>query len=303
MRRCPLSMRLAMCALAAAAAAPTACASSPATQGFTAAEEAGAADGSTSDSGSILGDGSSSSKEGGASGDGDAQASHDGATSSEAGSSSGGGDSSTGTDGNTSTGGDSGTTGSPDAAPDSPSITTPWDISWCPGAAITESQVLAIFAPAATSATLATVTLDARQRQCQDQTGCQGWTASTTLPLYAIVWNGSGFNFTGPTNIAVPATGTAVCTVPGPTCTATVGPLTALVYSTTTQQITPWGVSPDVNGSQAQVGNWSQDPSGNYVEYGGATTASSCLFGTENGRVYGTSGLYTEYQMVLYAQF
>jgi hypothetical protein len=296
MPRWHFSMPLAACALIGAAAAPAACASSPSTPGFTPSDEAGS-EGSTSDSGALLGDGSSSSKEGGSSGDASTQHSPDGAASSEAGS--GGGDSSTAPDGSTGT--DGGTT--PDAAPDSPSITTPWDISWCPGAAITESQVLAIFAPAATSATLATVTLDARQRQCQDQTGCQGWMATSTLPLYAIQWNGSGFNFNGPTNIAVPATGSAVCTVPGPTCNATVGMLTALVYSTTAQQITPWGVSPSVGGSQAQVGNWSSDPSGNYIEYGGATTASSCLFGTENGRVYSSNGLYTEYQMVLYAQF
>jgi hypothetical protein len=229
--------------------------------------------------------------------------SSDGGASTEGGSSSGGGDSSTGTDGGTSSGGDSGTKGVSDAGSDAPAITTPWDISWCPGAAITQSQVLAIFPAAATSATLATVTLDARQRQCQDMTGCQAWTPATTLPLYGIQWNGAGFNFPGPTDITVPATGTAVCTVPGPNCTATVGPLTALVYSSTPQQITSWGVSPDVNGSQAQVGSWSPDPSGDYIEYGGATTAETCLFGTENGRVYGSAGLYTEYQMVLYAQF
>jgi hypothetical protein len=75
------------------------------------------------------------------------------------------------------------------------------------------------------------------------------------------------------------------------------------VYSSTPQQVTSWGVSPSVNGQQAQVGSWSPDPSGDYLEWGSVTTTASCLFGTENGRVYGAGGTYVEYQLVLYATY
>lgn len=276
---------LAVCALV---NAPIACATSSSSQpGFASGDDGGPGatnGGSTADGGT------------GAGGDG-ASPSADAADTHDDGSTTGDDASSTGAN-------DAGTTATTDAGPDASATgPAPFDVSWCPGAAITQQQVLAIFPPAATSATLATVTLAARQRNCQDQTGCQGWTPSTTLPLYAIQWNGNGFDFNGPTDITVPASGTAVCTVPGPNCTATVGPFTALVYSSTQQQVTAWGVSPDVNGAQAQVGNWSPDPSGDYLEWGQVTTTASCLWGTEDGRVYGASGTYVEYQLVLYATY
>ena len=279
-----------------------ACATSPTTQLVIAASDDGGSDGATgpgADGSTGAGsDGGASTKDGASGGDSSSSTGPDGGTSTGGGEAGAGGDS-----GTTGTGGDSGSTGAPDASSDAPATTAPFDISWCPGSAITQTQVLGIFPPAATSATLATVTLDAQQRNCQDQTGCEGWTPTTTLPLYAIQWNGNGFNFNGPTNITVPATGTATCTVPGPSCTATVGPFSALVYSSTPQQVTSWGVSPRVNGQQAQVGSWSPDPSGEYLEWGGVTTTASCLFGTENGRVYGASGTYVEYQLVLYATY
>src|SRR5687767_8244576 len=77
----------------------------------------------------------------------------------------------------------------PDAPPPPPS---PFDASWCPGATITEAQVLGRFAPAATMATLGNVTLDARKRACQDQTGCAAYQSVTSVPLYKINWTGSG---------------------------------------------------------------------------------------------------------------
>jgi len=274
-----------------------ACATSPTTQLVIEASDAGGSDGATGPGS----DGGASIKDGASGGEGGSSTGPDGGTTSRGGD--GGASSEAGASGDSGTTGDSGSMGAPDASPDAPATTAPFDISWCPGSAITQTQVLGIFAPAATSATLATVTLDAQQRNCQDQTGCQGWTATTTLPLYAIQWNGNGFNFNGPTNINVPATGTATCTVPGPSCTATVGPFSALVYSSTPQQVTSWGVSPSVNGQQAQVGSWSPDPSGDYLEWGGVTTTASCLFGTENGRVYAGSGTYVEYQLVLYATY
>ena len=167
---------------------------------------------------------------------------------------------------------------------------------------MTSQQILALFAPAATTATMGSVTLDAQQRQCQDQTGCQGWTPTTTLPLYDIQWTGDGFDFVNPTSITVPASGTATCTVPGPNCTVTVGPVTSSVYPPYSSDFN-WAVSPSVGGEQAQVGNWSSDPSGDYVEWGPTTTTATCLFGTENGRIYGASGTYTEYEMVIYGQY
>jgi hypothetical protein len=279
-----------------------ACATSPTTQLVIEASDDGGEGGATGPGSG--GDGSASTKDGESGGEGGGSTGPDGGTSSGGGDGGAGSEAGAGGDsGGAGTGGDSGSTGAPDAGPDAPATTAPFDVSWCPGSAITQNQVLGIFAPAATTATLATVTLDARQRNCQDQTGCQAWTPSTTLPLYAIQWNGNGFNFNGPTNITVPATGTATCTVPGPSCTATVGPFSALVYSSTPQQVTSWGVSPSVNGQQAQVGSWSPDPSGDYLEWGSVTTTASCLFGTENGRVYGAGGTYVEYQLVLYATY
>lgn len=293
------------------AAVPLACASSP-TNGFTTDDGGGEAaaaspDGSADGGGMQGADGSPSSHDGAAEHDGASGSGSGGGSGSGSGGGSGsgsgsgsGGDASTA--GDSATGGDSGNTPPPDAAPDAPAITTPWDISWCPGAQITQQQVLAIFQPAATSATLGTVTLDAQQRACQDQTGCQGWTSTTTVPLYDIHWTGSGFDFISGADIAVPATGTATCTVPGPNCTVTIGAVTSGVYPPS-QGSFLWSVSPSLSGTQAQVGNWSSDPSGDYITWGTTTTTATCLFGTENGRVYGSNGTYTEYQMVIFGSY
>lgn len=295
----------------AAAAVPLACASSATdTGGFAPMNDGGAAsDAAPGDDGGTHADAASPSRDGATAGEeGGPGAGHDG------GSSSGGGDSSTtgsdsGTGGDSATGGDSSTSGGdsggtppPDAGPDAPSITTPWDISWCPGAQITQSQVLAFFQPATTSATLGAATLDARQRACQDQTGCQAWTTATSVPLYDVDWNGNGFDFPSAATVDVPAHGTITCTVPGPSCTASIGVVTSGVYPPS-QGSFLWSVSPDVNGSQAQVGNWSSDPSGDYVTWGQTTTTATCLWGIEDGRVYSTGGQYTEYQMVIFASY
>ena len=45
------------------------------------------------------------------------------------------------------------------------------------------------------------------------------------------------------------------------------------------------------------------NPSGSYLTWGQVTTTNTCLFGTTSGRIYGTSGQYTEYQMVIYGQY
>jgi len=191
-----------------------------------------------------------------------------------------------------------------DAAIDAPAITSPFDISWCPGAQILPQQVLARFAPAATSAVLGAVVLDARQRQCQDQTGCNPWTSVASVPLYRINWTGNGFTFINGTDIAVPATGSATCTVPGPNCSVAINSVTSTIFpKDSSNPAFLWGVSPRISGAQVQVGNWSFDPHGNYLTWGGVTTTNTCLFGSENGRAYGASGTYVEYQMVIYGQY
>jgi hypothetical protein len=125
-----------------------------------------------------------------------------------------------------------------------------------------------------------------------------------TVPLYVINWTGSGFSFINPTTVTVPTAGTATCTVPGPQCSVSVGPVTSGVWPADTANPSfLWGVSPRINGSQVQAGSWSSDPSGNYITWGDVTTTNSCLFGTENGRVYGASGTYVEYQVVIYGQY
>ncbi len=213
-------------------------------------------------------------------------------------------DGSAGTTGDGGTTDPDGTTASSDATTDAALVMSPFDISWCPGAQITSDQVLSRFAPAATMATLGTVTIDARKRQCQDQTGCLGWTAATTVPLFRINWTGNGFTFINETDVAVPQVGTTTCTVPGPSCSLAAGPVGTNIYPHDVSNPSfLWGVSPRISGSQVQVGSWSPNPSGSYLEWGQVTTTNTCLFGTTSGRIYGTSGQYTEYQMVIYGLY
>lgn len=182
-----------------------------------------------------------------------------------------------------------------------PSGPTPWDASPCPGGAIQSSDLLSRFAPAATTTTFGTVWVDARQRQCQDQTGCQGWTASSVVDLYRIAWSGNGFTFPAASTVAVPSSGTITCTVPGPSCKLTVGAMTSNVYPP--EQGRPLGITPRVAGSQVQVGNWSPSPQGNYIQYTSSVVAPSCLWGSMSGRVYGASGTYVETQMIVWGAF
>jgi hypothetical protein len=190
-----------------------------------------------------------------------------------------------------------------DATPPPPS---PFDISWCPGATITEPQVLARFAPAATTATLGNVTLDARSRACQDQTGCAPYVAVSSVPLHRINWTGSGFTFPLMNDVAVPQHGVATCVVPGPRCSLVIDIVTSVVWPNEGSNTNfMWGVSPRIAGTQVQVGNWSPNPSGSYLNWGSGsvTTTNTCLFGTMSGRVYSTGGQYTEYQMVIFGQY
>jgi hypothetical protein len=126
----------------------------------------------------------------------------------------------------------------------------------------------------------------------------------TSVPLYAIRWTGSGFSFDTEHDIAVPSTGVATCSVPGPVCSVAVDVVTTSLYPADSANPSYlWGVSPRIDGGQVQVGDWSDDPRGNYVAWGETTTTNSCLFGTEHGRIYGASGTYTEYQLVIYGQY
>lgn len=199
---------------------------------------------------------------------------------------------------------DGGSTSSSDANPDAAPPTAPFDVSWCPGGQITSDQVLARFAPAATMATLGTVWIDARMRNCQDQTGCQGWMPSPVAPMFKINWTGTGFTFINRNDVPVPQSGVATCTVPGPNCSLTIGPVTSTIYPHDTSNPSfLWGVSPRIAGAQVQVGSWSTSPSGNYITWGQVTTTNSCLWGTQSGRIYGSAGQYTEFQMVIYGQY
>jgi hypothetical protein len=186
-----------------------------------------------------------------------------------------------------------------DASLPGPQGPTPWT-SPCTGA-ITTDDILAHFAPAATSATFGTVWADARSRQCQDQTGCQPWQAASSVDLYRINYTGSGFTFVDPTTLSVPATGTITCTVPGPECTLTLGPMTSNVYPA--EQGRPLGITPAVGGAQVQVGSWSSNPRGTYLQYTSSIVAKSCLWGSMSGRVYGASGTYVETELVVWGSY
>jgi hypothetical protein len=168
---------------------------------------------------------------------------------------------------------------------------------------VTEAEILARFPPAATTTTFGAVWADARQRRCQNQTGCQAWEPATSADLYRIRWTtGSGFSFVDPTTLNVPASGgTITCTVPGPSCHLTIGPMTSNVFPP--EQGRPLGITPRVQGSQVQVGNWSFDPRGNYLQYTSSIVTKSCLWGTMSGRVYGQSATYVETELVVWGTY
>jgi hypothetical protein len=215
-------------------------------------------------------------------------------------SSSGGGSSSGGSSSSS-----SGSSGSNDAGSDaqdaSVTPTAPFEASPCSGPAITSAEVLSHFGPAATSTTFGTVWSAARKRNCQDQTGCQGWQPASSADLFRIQWvTGTGFTFVSPTTLSLPSTGTITCTVPGPSCTLTIAPMTSNVFPP--EQGRPLGITPRIAGSQVQVGSWS-DHAGNYVQYTNSMVTSSCLWGTTSGRVYGASATYVETQLVVWGSF
>lgn len=214
-------------------------------------------------------------------------------------SSSSGGSSSTSSSGGANDAGNGDASTTADASPVAPAA--PFDANPCGGGAITSAEVLSHFAPAATTTTFGNVWASARKRNCQDQTGCQGWMAASSADLYRIQWNGSGFSFVNPTTLPVPGSGTITCTVPGPSCTLTIGPMTSNVYPP--EQGRPLGITPRVAGGQVQVGNWSFDPKGNYLQYTSSVVTSSCLWGSMSGRIYGASGTYVETQLVVWGSF
>jgi len=178
---------------------------------------------------------------------------------------------------------------------------TPWDASPCVGPAVADTDLLAFFPPASTMTTFGSVWVDARTRNCQDQTGCQAWQTGTSADLYRISWTGNGFAFIDPTTLGVPSDGTITCTVPGPSCTLTIGPMTSNVYPP--EQGSPLGITPRVNGAQVQVGNWSANPQGNYLQYDSSVVTSTCLWGTMYGRTYSTGGVYVETQLVVWGSY
>jgi hypothetical protein len=190
-----------------------------------------------------------------------------------------------------------------DAASDGSSVVPPAPFAGnpCTGAAITSQEVLSHFPTAATTTTFGTVWAAAQKRNCQDQTGCQAWQPASSVDLYKINWTGSGFTFINPTTLQVPATGTITCTVPGPSCTLSIAPMTSNVYPP--EQGRPLGITPRIAGAQVQVGNWVQDPHGNYLQYSSSFVGATCLWGTMSGRVYGASGTYVETQLVVWGSY
>jgi hypothetical protein len=176
----------------------------------------------------------------------------------------------------------------------------PWDTP-CTDATIDSQSVLAHFAPAASTTTFGTVWAAARKRSCQDQTGCQGWQPASSVDLYLISWNGAGFDFINPTTLNVPATGSISCQVPGPQCTLTLSSMTSNVYPP--EQGRPLGITPRVNGSQVQVGSWSFDPAGNYLQYTSSIVTQTCLWGSMSGREYGANQTYVETELLVWGSF
>ncbi len=183
-----------------------------------------------------------------------------------------------------------------------------FDPTWCSGPAITRSQILSKFAPAATEASLGRVTLEGRQRECQDQTGCQAWNASTKLPFYTVTYGSNGYYTSNPVDVSVPASGPINLTVGSSSVAIAIGldNSSFSLGSSTNMTDTPSFDfrMPRLNNASVEVGSWLSSP-GNYQSFYQKNITDSCLQALSSGKVYAATGngQYTEYTVSLHAQY
>lgn len=198
-----------------------------------------------------------------------------------------------------------------DAAPPPPPLPRPppreipADISWCSGPTITHAQLLARYEPATTTALLSNIVLDARQRECQDQTGCRAWEVSSSVPFYRIDWtSGPGYSFSSPTPVAVPANGAARLSVSKPEIDLTLDSVAGFHTNLTLPNGSAAGFQTDIGGAPVQVGSWSSN-TGSYLWFWNRAVTNTCLYASSTGRVYHSPGpgTYTEYEAVVYARY
>jgi hypothetical protein len=195
----------------------------------------------------------------------------------------------------------------PPPPPPPPPSSTPFDLATaCPGAPITYAQLLSKFAPAASTAVLGKLVMDARQRACQDQTGCAEWQPASSVPFYRVQYT-SAYQFFDARALAVPAAATATLSA----TTSSVGLRIALdgvalevgnsvQRSASTADFRLNGLTLD--GKLVQVGGWSSN-SGTFLWFYQDKITNDCLFTTSTGRVYGANGAYTEYQVVFHGTY
>jgi hypothetical protein len=181
----------------------------------------------------------------------------------------------------------------------------PWTVSACTGSDISRSQLLSRFAPASTTGTLGRIVMNARQRACQDLTGCADWQPASNVPFNQFVWTGNHYATTGnpPQTIAVPSSGAASLSIQGNDVVITLGlaasPLNLSRAGTATFTEIKYGVGPDYF-----VGSDLQTLNRNWVLTANQRVTNSCLFVESFGREYRTlqggrrDGSYTEYHVV-----
>lgn len=176
---------------------------------------------------------------------------------------------------------------------------------YCPGTTITNAQLISHFPPASTTTVLTTVTMLGRQRECQDVTGCLGWTVSTELPFFHIEYS-NHYSFDRPVTIAVPATGKLVLSNPGQFTQLTIDLDATPDFDS--NLVLPGaqaaGFQTTLAGEAIQLGGWSSG-GGTYLWFYTRAMTASCVIAIEDGRVYhpANDGTYTEYEASIFGTY
>lgn len=196
------------------------------------------------------------------------------------------------------------------AAPPTPAG-PPWSVGACGGAPITRAELLTRFAPGSATSSLGRIVMNARQRACQDVTGCGDWQPAGAVTFRQYVWTGHHFSFTGNAErIAVPSAGTAALAVRGPSMGGNDVWIT-LGLDAAPLTVARVGDSPFIKlayggggGADYFVGSDTKTFRKYQVSNAQQKVTSSCLYLETFGREYkelqggATDGTYTEYHVV-----
>ena len=197
----------------------------------------------------------------------------------------------------------------PPTTPTTPTNTV-FDPSWCSGSNITKAETLSKFQPAATTATLGTVTLEGRKRECQDQTGCLGWQPTTSLPFNVLTYSSYYGTWTPSStsrSITTPSTGKAILNATSNTISIALGlddyPGLSLSSSSSFSNNPSWSFDmPTLDGSNIQVGSWAANQY-SHGSFSQKKVTNHCLQALSTGRVYSENGKYTEYNASFHSTY